>query len=159
VDILKSELIAAQGESRSALPCLNSNISIITPPKLSTQHRKTAFILKESVSLLASRFGIERLGFLTLTFPDHVTCPKEAQRRFNSLVTNVIKPRYQEYLGVFERQKSGRIHYHLLVVLAQDIRTGFEMLSDNNYRKYIRRLYRTILAYPRFWAALLRFNL
>lgn len=118
--------------ARSALPCLNSNISIEPSgqasklPQLSTQHRKTAFVLKESVFLLAKTHGIHRIGFLTLTFADHVTCPKEAQKRLNSLISNVIKPRYKEYVGVMERQKSGRIHYHLLVVLNTDIRTGFD---------------------------------
>lgn len=126
-----------RNQGAAPLPCLNSNISNETPqgdpdvaikslPKLSTQHRKSAFVLKESVHLLAEKHGLENLGFLTLTFRQHITCPKEAQRRFNSLVTGVIKPRYLEYVGVLERQKSGRIHYHLLVVLTQDIRTGFD---------------------------------
>jgi hypothetical protein len=128
----------------TALPCLNSNISIEHPPadtpagasegttgpagriKLSTQHRKTAFILKESVQTLAARYGIESLGFLTLTFREHITDAREAQRRLNSLISNVIKSRYGDYVGVMERQKSGRIHYHLLVALGVDIRTGFD---------------------------------
>lgn len=129
----------------SALPCLNSNISTDTPSEscvlpsfqaLSTQHRKTAFILKETVSALAERHSIERLGFLTLTFAQHITNPKEAQRRLNSLLTHVIKVRYLDYVGVFERQKSGRIHYHLLVVLNQDIRSGvdFDQLEAGNYQ-------------------------
>jgi hypothetical protein len=123
-----------------ALPCLNSNISTETNSdpltglaKLSTQHRKSAFILKESVHKLSEQFGIDYLGFLTLTFAQHITCPKEAQRRLNSLITHVIKPRYAEYLGVMERQKSGRIHYHFLVVLPVDIRTGFDFDAIKNH--------------------------
>ena len=123
------------------LPCLNSNISIeggsetgadveqaqaarLLP--LSTQHRKSAYVLKESVGLLADKYGLEHLGFLTLTFRDHILCPREAQRRLNSFLSNVVKRRYRDYLGVMERQRSGRIHYHLLVVLEADIRTGFD---------------------------------
>lgn len=141
-----------------ALPCLNSNISTETPSDtstgevgeggkdknayaagfapLSTQHRKTAFILKESVLQLAETYGIEHLGFLTLTFAEHITCPKQAQKRLNSLLSHVIKKRYLDYVGVFERQKSGRVHYHFLVVLSVDIRTGFNFdeLSRGNYR-------------------------
>jgi len=132
------------------LPCLNSNISTenrvrgkegeenspLRLAKLSTQHRKSAFVLKESIELLAAKFSIENLGFLTLTFKDHVLSPKEAQRRFNSLVSHVIKVRYREYVGVMERQKSGRIHYHILVVLDSDIRTGFDFdqVSNGNYK-------------------------
>lgn len=96
---------------------------------LSTQHRKSAFVLKGSVEKLAAEHGIQRLGFLTLTFAQHITCPKEAQRRFKSLSVHVLKTRYREHLGVMERQKSGRIHYHLLVVLDRDIRTGFDWLA------------------------------
>jgi hypothetical protein len=135
-----------------SLPCLNSNISIIPPQKLapqsppdktfttypilSTQHRKTAFILKSSVQQLADKYGLEHLGFLTLTFKQHITNPKEAQRRLNSFITNVIKCRYLDYVGVFERMKSGRIHYHILVALKVDIRTGFDFdaISNGDYR-------------------------
>lgn len=122
------------------LPCLNSNISTEIPPEsfrnLSTQNKKTAFVLKESVQRLAGQHGIERLGFLTLTFAEHILDPAEAQRRLNSLITHVIKSRYLDYLGVFERQKSGRIHYHFLVALDKDIRTGFDFedISKGSYR-------------------------
>ena len=103
--------------------------------ELSTQHRKSAFVLKSSVEKLAADHGVEFLGFLTLTFAEHITCPREAQKRLNSLLSNVIKVRYREYVGVMERQKSGRIHYHLLVVLSCDIRTGFDwvQLQQGNY--------------------------
>ena len=105
------------------LPCLNSNISTEIA---STQTRKAASALGWNVMSFSKKHGLENLGFLTLTFKDHVVCVKEAQRRLNSLLTHVIKPRYQDYIGVLERQKSGRIHYHLLVVIGFDIRTGFD---------------------------------
>jgi hypothetical protein len=98
-----------------------------------------AFNVKE----LCRKYGVERVGFFTLTFADHVTCPKEAQRRFNSLASRVLNARYPERIRVFERQKSGRIHYHLLVVLQEDIRTGadFEAFERGEYltaNKYLR---------------------
>lgn len=80
----------------------------------------------------AKKYGLKNLGFLTLTFRDHVVCPKEAQRRLNSLLSNVIKPRYTDYIGVMERQKSGRIHYHLLVHVGFDIRSGFDFDAVSN---------------------------
>lgn len=128
--------------SEASLPCLNSGISIeialktpTEPLQLTAFGRKTAFILQQSISTLSARAGLDFLGFLTLTFSQHITCPKEAQRRLNSLVSNVIKPRYGDYVGVFERQKSGRIHYHLLVTMPYDIRTGvdFKALSEQDY--------------------------
>lgn len=124
-----------QHQGREPLPCLNSNNSTKTN-RLSTQHRKTAYNLKQSVALLASRYGIEHLGFLTLTFREHITCPKEAQRRLNSLLTHVIRERYEDYICVLERQKSGRIHYHLIVVTRFDLRKGvnFEEMANGVYK-------------------------
>ncbi len=107
------------------LPCLFSNISIESVIK-STQHRKSANALSWNVQYFADRFGLENLAFLTNTFADHVVCIKEAQRRFNSLLSNVIKPRYSEYIGVVERQKSGRVHFHTLLNVGKDIRTGVD---------------------------------
>lgn len=139
-----SESPSANDCGEATLPCLNSNISIENSPEkhshpaeiLSTQQKKSSFILQESLHLLAEKFGLEKLGFLTLTFSDHVTDAKEAQKRLNSLLSNVIKKRYREYIGVLERQKTGRIHYHLLVVLDDDIRTGidFEQIYQKNYK-------------------------
>ena len=86
---------------------------------------------------MAGRWGLERLGFLTLTFAQHVTDRKEAQRRFNNLTTGVLRDRYPDgFIRVYERQKSGRIHYHLLVVLDRDVRTGadFEAFGQGDYR-------------------------
>lgn len=123
----------AAAPAPSGLPCLNSNNSTGT---LSGGHRRTAFALQENVKALSDRFGIERLGFLTLTFRDHVTTTKEAQRRFNSLRTHVLATRYAASIAVIERQKSGRIHFHLLVVLAEDVRTGFDFnaIASQDYK-------------------------
>lgn len=114
----------------SGLPCLNSNNS--NGSSLTGGHKRTAYALAENVKLLAAKFGIDRLGFLTLTFRDHVVCIKEAQRRFNSLRTGVLANHYAASIAVVERQKSGRIHFHLIVVLAGDIRTGFDFLAIAN---------------------------
>ncbi|MCP3929937.1 MAG: replication endonuclease, partial [Bacteroidetes bacterium] len=139
----------------SPLPCLYSNNSITTHTeidvnplqvltskkiqgnnKLSTQHKKTASNLVFSVQELARKYGIERLGFLTLTFADFVTDARESQKRLNSLNTNILKDRYEANIRVFERCKSGRIHYHLIVVLEHDIRTGFNFdeIKRHNYK-------------------------
>jgi hypothetical protein len=72
---------------------------------------------------------------LTLTFRDHVTCAKEAQRRLNSLLTHIIRPRYRDYIAVMERTKTGRIHFHLLVSVGADIKTGlnFAAVESKDY--------------------------
>ena len=116
------------------LPC--RSLETTQPKGLTGPHRKTAAALSWNVAHLCQKYGHERVGFLTLTFADHVLCPKEAQRRFNSLATHVLKARYAEYIRVIERQKSGRIHYHLLVVLPDDIRRGFDFgaVSRQDYK-------------------------
>lgn len=129
------------------LPCLNCQISIQDQEPgrdqekpehriLSANNKRSAFVLRESIAQLSNNYGLQKLGFLTLTFAEHILDPTEAQKRLNSLFSNVIKPRYGEYVGVFERQKSGRIHYHLLVVLSFDLKTGvnFDEFAKNNYR-------------------------
>ena len=105
-------------------------------PKVAAHHRKAAAALSWNVAELSDRHGLERLGFLTLTFAEHILEPREAQRRMNSLATNVLNRRYPAWLRVFERQKSGRIHYHLLVVCPADIRSGcdFEAFAARNYQ-------------------------
>lgn len=99
--------------------------------KIQGSHRRMSFVLAEEIILLGKRFGVERLGFLTLTFADNVQSLKEAQRRFNSLNTHVIRLRYGRAIGVWERQKSGRIHFHLVVVVGSDIRTGFDFTGPD----------------------------
>ena len=124
----------AAAQAGSGLPCLNSNNYNQTI--LTGQQRRTAFSLVTNVKILAEKHGIEVLGFLTLTFADHVTDIKEAQRRFKSLWNGVLSIRYRDIIVVVERQKNGRIHFHLLVVLSQDIRTGFdfEAIAKQDYR-------------------------
>lgn len=151
-------VVSATKKTGGSLPCLYSNNStenILNSLRfdsleaaqhaafqLNTQIRKSASCLAWNVDFLCNKFGIENLGFLTLTFRDHVLDPKEAQRRFNSLRTHVLRERYLADIRVMERQKSGRIHYHLLVVVGEDIRTGFdfEACANGDYRSANQRL-------------------
>lgn len=127
-----------------ALPCLSSNNcneqrldnEDCKVNKLTGGHRRTAFTLANEIQVLAKVYGLERLGFLTFTFADQVTDIKEAQRRFHSLTTAVLKDRYERAIGVVERQQSERLHFHLVVVLGADIRTGFDFaaIEKRDYR-------------------------
>lgn len=106
--------------------------------KLSTAEKKTAFCLRENVKSLANRYGLNRLGFLTLTFADQVTDVKEAQRRFNSATTHLLRELFADWIVVVEPQthRNNVVHYHLLVVCKQDIRTGFDFagVACGDYR-------------------------
>jgi hypothetical protein len=75
---------------------------------------------------MVARWGASRIGFLTFTFADDVQTITEAQKRFNSLNSNALAGRYPEWIGVVQRHQDNRIHFHLVVVMAEDIRTGFD---------------------------------
>ena len=144
---------------RPPLPCLNSNNCIDTenpnqnntkqPPafyekfakteqnlnEFSTSYKKSSHALELNVKQFIETFGIEKCGFLTLTFADDVQDVKEASRRFHSLRTNFLKKHFENYICVYERMKSGRIHFHLIVNTRQDIRRGlnFRQIQARNY--------------------------
>jgi len=95
------------------------------------------------------RWGVNRIGFLTFTFADDVRTIEEAQRRFHSLNSGQLAGRYPEWVCVVQRHKDGRIHFHLVVVVGEDIRTGFD------FEAVRRRDYTSASAYlRREWAFL-----
>lgn len=112
--------------------------SIVALGTLNNAEKKTAYCLRENVKALAKAYGLNRLGFLTLTFADPVTDTKEAQRRFNSLATHFLRKTFPDWLMVVEPQgqRGNAVHYHLLVVCPEDIRTGFdfEAIKARDYR-------------------------
>jgi hypothetical protein len=94
-------------------------------------HKRMAQVVFLEIMALVAFYGIARIGFLTLTFADHVTSLRQAQRRFRSLRAHVIVKRYERAIVVWERHQSGRTHFHLVVVLKDDIRTGAEFAAFN----------------------------
>jgi hypothetical protein len=130
----------AEAVPASALPCLSSNNCTKQENDklnvLAGAHKRTAFMVAFEIQSLVNEFGIERIGFFTLTFKDHVTDLKAAQKRFRSLRAHVIVKRYQRAIGVWERHASGRIHFHLVVVLDKDIltRADFAAFKRKDYR-------------------------
>ncbi|WP_308185192.1 rolling circle replication-associated protein [Neisseria polysaccharea] len=140
---------------RAALPCLNSNNCIEnansgeikqlpsqyenrkagTLNEFSTSYKKSTTALEMNVKAFIEAFGLNKVGFLTLTFADDVTDPKEAQRRFHSLRTNFLKRHFPEYVCVYERTKKGRIHFHLIVNTRVNIRRclNFREIAAGRY--------------------------
>lgn len=127
------------GTAQEVLPCLKCNNSIGSSPRgkdaqvnrLTSYNLKQSYILQLSVERLIRNHGLDYVGFLTLTFPDNKLDNHEASRRFNSLNNNFLKDRsvFGDWICVKERQKRGSWHYHLLIVLNRDIRSGI------NWRK------------------------
>ena len=161
--------VGSEGAGGTPLPCLYSNNSIIIDSReceedkknfiialcdiLTPYHKKQAQTLFLNVSRLIEKEAKSpcHVGFLTLTFPDNVTDNKEASRRFNSLKTNFLSkyPEFGVWLLEKEQQKRGSWHYHLLICLLQDIRTGvdFEALKNRDYRSaspYLRKIWKDL---------------
>lgn len=137
-----------------ALPCLYSHNSIDapenTPPKLTGHAARRAFAVKENAARFINSTGLDRVGFLTLTFPEPMLDHREASRRWDSLNTNLLPLLFGHWQRVFERTKKGNVHYHVLVDCQRDIRTGFNFdlyLSALLFKK-IRLLIGTLKGRP-----------
>lgn len=130
------------GVSPEALPCLFVTTASESKEKeekgpLPGPRKKQADALTENIKWMATTFGKERVGFLTLTLGDldaggryrNLRDRKEAQRRFHSLHSNVIAKRYQCGVAVTERHRNGGLHFHLAVVCAEDIRSEMDFAA------------------------------
>ena len=119
---------ARSAEAPHSLPCQSSNNSAVPRPKFSPYQRKNAVIIRENLDRLIELFGVECIGFLTLTFAEMVTL-KEANRRLNSMGKHVLRRHFLHWVCVREFTKGGRPHFHLIVVCRGDIREGFDFAS------------------------------
>jgi len=120
----------ACADGGSPLPCLNSHNGDGLPGSeqlnsLQGSHRKTAFALTCNTKAFVKKHGIETVGFVTLTFPDHVTDPKECSLRFKNFNRRFLSG-FKGWIAVRERTKRGRLHLHLLLAFGEDIRTGID---------------------------------
>jgi hypothetical protein len=130
--------VAAASDS---LPCL----LLTSQPEVKKNRSaiaKKAECLNVNLEGLIRRVGIERVGFVTLTFSDHVTDRSEASARFNSLATHFLRPLELEFITVPERQGNGRFHFHLAAAFPWDIRTGFDFDACKNAAAVKREHYR-----------------
>ena len=102
------------------------------PPKADIKlsaYAKKAETLFINLDGLIRRVGIERVGFVTLTFADRVVEYKDASKRFHRIYVSTLKPEGLEFIAVPERQESGRFHFHLAAAFPDDIRTGFDFAA------------------------------
>lgn len=96
---------------------------------LSGSRKRMAYVVAHEIEVMAKAFGVEHLGFLTLTFADEVLEVKEAEKRWHSFQNNWLRHRYPRGVAVREAMKSGRIHFHAVVVTRFVCRYG-PALSD-----------------------------
>jgi len=121
----------------SGLPCLFETTASVEASRelLPGPWKKQAEAIKMNVIHLGKLVGLESLGFHTLTCGDFVANGQfrgtidrdEFQRRWHSLLTNVLQPRYRYGIAVVERsEKRGYLHPHIVHSVSEDIRTGLD---------------------------------
>lgn len=114
---------------------------------LPSRLRKKMFALRLRIEWMVKVYGINHVGLQTLTIRENVTDRKEFEKRFKSITTNAFPKIYVEWLRVFERQRRGAWHAHVVVVTKLDIRTGTDvaalnqLLKDKNARKIPKAVY------------------
>lgn len=147
--------VQAGGVEGISLPCLYSNNGIqpdATTCEAKTQtvlqicnlltpyHKRQAHTLFSNVQRLVTKVAPTpgHVGFLTLTFPDNLTDNKKVRERFRSFNTNYLSshPYIREWVSTKEVQKRGAWHFHLVVVLTEDIGQDvkWEEFEEGNYR-------------------------
>lgn len=117
----------------------NSNVTFQDQPDLpfflTGSQKKTAFALRHNVERLIKEDGINSVVFVTLTVGDlhngkfaMVFDSAEANKRFNSLSSGLLRSIFKRFVVVTERHKNKAVHFHLVGSLANlaDVRTGFD---------------------------------
>jgi hypothetical protein len=105
--------------------------------KLLGRHKNSAESLTRQVVMMGEQKGIEKLGFFTITFAGEEPDMEEAMRRFDSLLNGVLRPRYEKGIRNVERGDiNQRLHFHMIVAMDEDIKTGFDFaaVKSGDYR-------------------------
>jgi len=120
---------ASAAASATPYPCHNGNNSNEYAPRPPKPGWKTAALARIGVKNFIDRFGFDNCGFYCFTFKEAVE-PKEASKRWNSLLTGVVRPKYgREFIKFTEPQRRGVPHYHVLLNVP-GIRVGCEILRS-----------------------------
>lgn len=159
-----------------ALPCL----FVLTPPdgvsaeakkpvrialgdiKVGTVGRKSyeakkAESLHRNIQAMIDRHGIERVVLCTLTFANDPKSMKTAQRRFDSINSHLLGELFLEHITAVHRgTKRGRIHYHLIAVTKEDVRTGFDFEAWNRLLAHVHLFGRHNAQYREYSSAVFR---
>lgn len=98
--------------------------------KVSSAQNKSVWGLRQNLKYWIDALGMENMAFFTMTFKENVVCKREAERRYKrfrnhfeeiGIKTVVVK--------VGEPQQRGAWHYHCMVDMGQDVRTGFDFVA------------------------------
>ena len=101
--------------------------------------------------LIALAPSVCHVGFFTLTTPDNCSDHHEFRQRWRSFNSHYFSqsPHFGHWLAIYERQRRGAWHLHVLVLLPYDIRTGvdFTQFALGRYSSappYLRAVWREL---------------
>jgi hypothetical protein len=130
------------------------NHAALTLQSRQSYRAKVYYALVTNVEHFIPAIGLQRAGFLTLTFPFSLASKREAERRFRSFASNFLRSHFGAWVKVAGLHKRGGIHLHLVVDCLTDIGSGFNHASRrgggpenaNSELRRLRRLLRSSLA-------------
>ncbi len=125
---LPRQLIINRDETVSSASKPNTNGSLLNDN--TSYQKKAAYALHLNLADFIDTAGIDHVLEWTLTFEKKVYDYVEAQRAFHSLSRRIL-PKYfpGTWWRVIERHADGAWHFHLLVQVPFDVRTGFRFDS------------------------------
>ena len=100
-------------------------MSSSTPQHLQTAHRQTAYALRTNAIEFVSHYGIDRCGFLNLTFQDRLY-PIPARKKMSKAL-HVLADYCIDWIYTMGLGRNRRIHYHALVACADNLREGIDL--------------------------------
>jgi hypothetical protein len=147
---LKGVVTEPPTAARSALPCLsniNSSLGTNTGLEVNEEKPSSACIkakwgLEQNIKVWETIYGLDRLGFLTVTCVGNIKCKREYARRWKRFYNHFGDCGIEKVLvRVDEPQKRGAWHSHCIVLLKSDIRTGFNWESYKHARQLDQIIY------------------
>ena len=94
---------------------------------LNGAQKKKMNVIRGEVEDMCDKYGTDKLLAVLLTFKNPYPAREEAERRYKSLYTNLLRGSFECGVTVFERSQKGRPHYHLVAVgRGDDYKTGFD---------------------------------
>lgn len=120
--------------SEIEVSCLSSYLNSNDTLLLSSYQNKQIYALKQNLREMIRRYGLERVGLLTLTFKLQVPVPI-AWKMLNNFFTGYFRKAYKRYVVILGISEETRIHFHIITVFNVDIRTGtdFTAIQKNDY--------------------------
>jgi len=114
---------AARGSTRFQGPAPDDEEA--TAQTLTPYHQKVSYALKHNIDQFFARHDVRNVLFLTLTFAEDLSA-REASRRLRNFKEGILRPLFNGWIGILERTKRNRIHFHLLLSTHEDLQTGFD---------------------------------